>query len=120
MNARLHTHWSVQVQVGPWGTCLLDSAATTAPGAAPPLTYPPNAVTLVMSGPSVTEAAGITGRAVAYIQLRLRNGKTARLHVLHIGGQGFYALSVRHRPVATWTAYTATGHPVASGTGTPG
>jgi hypothetical protein len=73
-----------------------------------------------MSGPSVTEAAGITGRAVAYIQLRLHNGTTARLHVVHIGGQGFYALSILTSPVSAWTAYTTTGHPVASGTGTPG
>jgi len=50
---------------------------------------------------------------VAYIQLRLRNGKTARLHVLHIGGQGFYALSVLTGPPASWTAYTTTGHPIA-------
>jgi hypothetical protein len=64
--------------------------------------------------------AGITGRAVAYIQLRLRNGKTARLHVLHIGSQGFYALSAAIDHVANWAAYTATGHAIASGTGTPG
>jgi hypothetical protein len=73
-----------------------------------------------MSGPSITERAGITGRAVAYIQLRLRNGKTARLHVLHIGGRGFYALSLPTGQVASWTAYTTTGHPIATGTGTPG
>ena len=72
-----------------------------------------------MSGPQ-GERAGITGRAVAYIQLRLRNGTTARLHVLHIGGQGFYALSVAIDHVASWTAYTATGHAIASGAGTPG
>ncbi len=119
-NLRLHTHWLVQVRVGPWGTCLLDNAGYEGTWCRPTVSYPPNAITLVMSGPSVTEAAGITGRAVAYIHLRLRNGKTARLHVVHIGGQGFYALSVLTDPVATWTAYTTTGHPVASGTGTPG
>jgi hypothetical protein len=119
-NLRLHTHWSVQVQAGPWGTCLLDNAGYTGTWCRPTISYPPAAVTLVMSGPAVTEAAGITGRAVAYIQLRLRNGTTTRLHVLHIGAQGFYALSVLTGPVTTWTAYTTTGHPVASGTGTPG
>ena len=119
-NLRLHTHWSVQVQVGPWGTCLLDNVGYVGTWCRPTVSYPPGAVTLVMSGPSVTEAAGITGRDVAYIQLRLRNGKTARLHVVHIGGQGFYALSVLTGPVAAWTAYATTGHPVASGTGTPG
>jgi hypothetical protein len=119
-NLRFNTHWSVQVQVGPWGTCLLDAVGYIGTWCRPTVSYPPNAITLVMSGPSVTEAAGITGRAVAYIQLRLRNGKTARLHVVHIGGQGFYALSVLTDPVAAWTAYATTGHPVASGTGTPG
>jgi hypothetical protein len=119
-NLRLNTHWSVQVQVGPWGTCLLDNAGYTGTWCRPTLSYPPHAITLVMSGPTVTEAAGITGPAIAYIQLRLRNGKTARLHVLHLGGQGFYALPARTDPVATWTAYTTTGHRVASGTGTPG
>jgi hypothetical protein len=74
----------------------------------------------VMSGPYSSDRAGITGRAVAYIQLRLRNGKTTRLHVLHIGGQGFYALSIAIHQVATWTAYTTTGHPIATGTGVPG
>jgi hypothetical protein len=64
--------------------------------------------------------AGITGRAVAYIRLRLRNGKTGRLKVVHVGGQGFYALSVLGEHVTSWTAYTAAGHPVASGTGPPG
>jgi hypothetical protein len=120
-DARLnHYNWSVQVQVGPWGTCLLDNQGYAGTWCHPGVSYPPNAVTLVMAGRSVNEAAGITGRAVAYIQLRLRNGKTARLHVLHIGGQGFYALSVLTDHVASWTAYTTTGHAIASGTGTPG
>jgi len=111
-------HWSVQVRIGPWGTCLLDSSGYLGTWCRPIAAYPPNAVTLVMSGQMVK--AGITGRAVAYIKLRLRNGKTARLHVLHIGAQGFYALSVAIDRVASWTAYTATGHAIASGTGTPG
>ena len=119
-NLRLHTHWSVQAQVGPWGTCLLDNAGYNGTWCRPTLSYPPAAITLVMSGPAVTDAAGITGQAIAYIQLQLRNGTTTRLHVLHIGGQGFYALSVLTGPVTAWTAYTTTGHPVASGTGTPG
>jgi hypothetical protein len=119
-NLRRHTHWSVQVQVGPWGTCLQDYHGYFGTWCRPTVSYPPNAVTLVMSGPSITERAGITGRAVAYIQLRLRNGKTARLHVLHIGGRGFYALSLPTGQVASWTAYTTTGHPIATGTGTPG
>ena len=111
--------WSVQVQIGPWGTCLQLQIGFQGTWCRPTLSYPPNAVTLVMSGPYLTEEAGITGRAVAYIQLRLRNGKTARLHVLHIGGQGFYSLSTV-TAVTSWTAYTATGHPIATGTGTPG
>jgi hypothetical protein len=115
----LNYHWSVQVQIGPWGTCLLDASGYAGTWCRPVAAYPPNAVTLVMSGPMGLKA-GITGRAVAYIQLRLRNGKAARLHVLHIGGQGFYALSVAIDQVASWTAYTATGHAIASGTGTPG
>jgi hypothetical protein len=119
-DARLNNyHWSVQVQVGPWGTCLQDSSGYLGTWCRPTATYPPNTVTSVMSGP-LGEEAGITGRAVAYIQLRLRNGKTTRLHVLHIGGQGFYALSTAIDHVASWTAYTATGHAIASGTGTPG
>ena len=118
-DARLNYHWSVQVQIGPWGTCLLDSSGYLGTWCRPTAAYPPNAVTLMMSGPMGLKA-GITGRAVAYIQLRLRNGKTARLHVLHIGSQGFYALSVAIDHVASWIAYTATGHAIASGTGTPG
>jgi len=118
-DARLNHHWSVQVQIGPWGTCLLDSSGYLGTWCRPTAAYPPNAVTLVMSGPQ-GEKAGITGRAVAYIQLRLRNGKTTRLHVVHIAGQGFYALSVLTGPVAAWTAYATTGRPVARGTGTPG
>ena len=54
-NLRLHTHWSVQVQVGPWGTCLLDNAGYNGTWCRPTVSYPPAAVTLVMSGPSVTE-----------------------------------------------------------------
>jgi hypothetical protein len=47
--------------------------------------------------------AGITGPAVAYIKLRLRNRRTARWPVQHVGGQGLWALSVlRHR--ARWLA----------------
>lgn len=111
-------HWSVQVHIGPWGTCLLDSNGYLGTWCRPTAAYPPNAVTLVMSG--LREAAGITGRAVVYIKLRLRDGRTARLHVLHIGGQGFYALSVAVDHVASWTAYTANRHAIASGTGTPG
>jgi hypothetical protein len=116
----LQGQWGVRVQVGPWGTCLLDGLGAPTVWCRPTVSYPPNAVILVMSGPYSSDRAGITGRAVAYIQLRLRNGKTARLHVLHIGGQGFYALSVLADNVASWTAYTTTGHPIATGTGTPG
>jgi hypothetical protein len=119
-NGRLHVQWSVQVQVGPWGTCLLDRLGYQGIWCRPTVSYPPAAVVLVMSGPQINERAGITGRAVAYIQLRLRNGNTARLHVLHVGAQGFYALSLLTGQVARWTAYSTTGHPVASGTGTPG
>jgi hypothetical protein len=119
-DTRLNNGWSVQVEVGPWGTCLLDQHGYLGTWCRPTIAYPPNAVTLVMTSPSMDEAAGITGSAVAYFQLRLRSGKTTRLHVLHIGGQGFYALSVLTDPVARWTAYTATGHAIASGTGTPG
>jgi hypothetical protein len=111
--------WAVQVKIGPWGTCLQDQNGFLGTWCRPTLSYPPNAVTLVMSGPSITEKAGITGRAVAYIQLRLRNGTTTRLHVLHIGGQGFYAMSIP-TAIVRWTAYTTTGHPIATGTGTPG
>jgi len=111
--------WSTSVQVGPWGTCLQFQIGFQGTWCRPTLSYPPNAVTLVTSGPYLTEVAGITGRAVAYIQLRLRNGKTARLRVLHIGGQGFYSVSIV-TPVTSWTAYTNTGHPIATGTGTPG
>jgi hypothetical protein len=116
----LQGQWGVRVQVGPWGTCLLDGLGAPTAWCRPTLSYPPDAVILVLSGPYSSDRAGITGRAVAYIQLRLRNGKTTRLHVLHIGGQGFYALSVLTDDVASWTAYTTTGHPIASGTGTPG
>jgi hypothetical protein len=112
--------WWVRVQVGPWGTCFVDQDNGPGIWCRPIQSYPPNAVTLVMTGPTIGERAGITGRAVAYIQLRLRNGKTTRLHVLHIGGQGFYALEIGTHQVASWTAYTATGHPIATGTGTPG
>ncbi len=84
--------------------------------------YPPNAVIVVLTDPWRGVQAGITGPAVAYIKLRLRNRRTARWPVLHVGGQGFWALSVlRHPgPVASWTACDAAGHPVASGTGPPG
>lgn len=116
----LQGQWGVRVQVGPWGTCLLDGLGAPTVWCRPTVSYPPNAVVLVISGPYTDDRAGITGRAVAYIQLRLRNGKTARLHVVHIGGQGFYALSVLTDHVASWTAYTTTGHPIATGTGTPG
>jgi hypothetical protein len=116
----LQGQWGVRVLVGPWGTCLLDGLGAPTVWCRPTVSYPPNAVVLVISGPYTDDRAGITGRAVAYIQLRLHNGKTARLHVLHIGGQGFYALSVQADNVASWTAYTTTGHPIATGTGTPG
>lgn len=119
-DARLNNGWSVQVKIGPWGTCLLDQDGYLGTWCRPTIAYPPNAVTLVMTGPSMDEAAGITASAVAYLQLRLHSGKTTRLRVLHIGGQGFYALSVLTDPVARWTAYTAAGHAIASGTGTPG
>jgi hypothetical protein len=111
--------WDVEVQIGPWGTCLQANNTMGAPGVSclPTRSYPPNTVTAVLHSNML---AGITGRAVAYIQLRLRNGNTARLTVVHVGGQGFYALSVLGEHVTSWTAYTAAGHPVASGTGPPG
>lgn len=111
--------WDVEAQVGPWGTCLQANNTMGAPGVSclPTRSYPPGTVTAVLHSDVL---AGITGRAVAYIQLRLRNGLTATLRVVHVGGQGFYALSVLAEHVTRWTAYTAAGHPVASGTGPPG
>jgi hypothetical protein len=112
--------WWVRVQVGPWGACFIDQDNGPGIWCRPIRSYPPNAVTLVMTGPTIGERAGTTGRAVAYIELRLSNGKTTRLHVLHIGGEGFYALSIATHQVASWTAYTTTGQPIAHGTGVPG
>jgi hypothetical protein len=111
--------WDVKVQIGPWGTCLQVNSTMGGPGVSclPTRSYPPNTVTAVLHS---NVLAGITGRAVAYIRLRLRNGKTGRLKVVHVGGQGFYALSVLAEHVTSWTAYTAAGHPVASGIGPPG
>jgi len=114
--------WNVAAQIGPWGTCLVQTAGAGRVSCHPTRSYPPNAVITVMTDRWRGLRAGITGAAVAYIKLRLRNGKTARLPVTYVGGQGFWALSVlRHPgPVTRWTAYDAAGHPVASGTGPPG
>jgi hypothetical protein len=111
--------WDVEAQIGPWGTCLQANGGSYGLSCLPTRSYPPNTVTSAMHA-LLGVHAGITGRAVAYIQLRLRNGNTARLRVVHVGGQGFYALSVLADHVTSWTAYTAAGHPVASGTGPPG
>jgi len=119
-NAGTQDQWSIVVRIGPWGTCLLNQAGYSGIWCRPTLSYPANAVIRVTSGPDLTDVAGITGRAVAYIKLTLRNGKTTRLHVLHVGGQGFYALSVVTNHVASWTAYTTAGRAIASGTGPPG
>jgi hypothetical protein len=88
----------------------------------PTRSYPPDAVVTVMTDRWRGLRAGITGASVAYIRLRLRNHKAARLPVIHVGRQGFWALSVlRHPgPVASWIAYDTAGHPVARGTGPPG
>jgi len=111
--------WEVDVQIGPWGTCLLANHGYLGLSCRPTLSYPPNTVTSAMHA-GLGVHAGITGRAVASIQLRLRNGKTGRLKVVHVGGQGFFAFSVLSGQVASWTAYTAAGHAVNSGTGPPG
>ena len=114
--------WSVTAQIGPWGTCLVQTAGAGQVSCRPTRSYPPDAVITVMTDRWRGLHAGITGAAVAYIKLKLRNRKTARLPVIHAGGQGFWALSVlRHPgPVASWTAYDTAGHPVAGGTGPPG
>ena len=87
----------------------------------PTRSYPPDAIVTVMTDRWRGLRAGITGAAVAYIELKLRDRKTTRLPVIHAGGQGFWALSVlRHPgPVASWTAYDAAGHRIAGGTGPP-
>ena len=114
--------WSVTAQIGPWGTCLVQTAGAGQIACRPTRSYPPNAVITVMTDRWRGLHAGITGAAVAYIKLRLRNRKTVRLPVTHVGGQGFWALSVlRHPgPVASWTACDTAGHPVAGGSGPPG
>jgi hypothetical protein len=119
-DGHLYPVWSVAVKTGPWGACLVVNAGYLGHSCRPTTAYPPGAVTAVISVPQLGVVAGITGPAVASIQLRLRNGNTVRLHVVYAAGQGFYALSVRNHPVASWTAYTATGQAVARGTGTPG
>jgi hypothetical protein len=114
--------WNVQVHMGPWGTCLVQTAGAGQVSCRPTRSYPPNAVIAVLTVAWRGVRAGITGPDVAYIKLRLRNRRTARLPVQHVGGQGFWALSVlRHPgPVASWTAYDPARHPVASGAGPPG
>src|SRR5215472_1851138 len=114
--------WDVEAQVGPWGTCLVQTAGAGQVSCRPTRSYPPDAVVTVMTDRWRGLRAGITGAAVAYIELKLRDRKTARLPVIHAGGQGFWALSVlRHPgPVASWTAYDAAGHRIAGGTGAPG
>lgn len=118
----IYRWWSVEAQIGPWGTCLVQTAGAGQVSCRPTRSYPPDAVITVMTDRWRGLHAGITGAAVAYIKLKLRNRKTARLPVIHVGGQGFWALSVlRHPgPVASWAAYDAAGQPVAGGTGPPG
>jgi hypothetical protein len=119
-DGHLNPVWSVAVKIGPWGACLVVNVGYQGLSCRPTGSRPPNAVTSVISVPQLGVVAGITAPAVASIQLRLRNGYTARVQVVHAGGQGFYALSVRNHPVASWTARTAAGQAVAHGTGTPG
>lgn len=114
--------WSVTARIGPWGTCLVQTAGAGQVSCRPTRAYPPHAVITVMTDRWRGLRAGITGAAVTYIKLKLRNRKTAWLPVIHAGGQGFWALSVlRHPgPVASWTAYDPAARPVAGGTGPPG
>jgi hypothetical protein len=112
--------WTVEAQIGPWGTCLVQTSGSGEVWCVPGGALPPNAVTSVMLDPALGVVSGITGRAVASIDLTLAHGKTTPLLVVHLGSQGFFALSVRDQHIVRWTAYNTAGWPVASGTGAPG
>jgi hypothetical protein len=115
-----HSWWTVEAQIGPWGTCLVQTAGTGAVWCAPAGALPPDAVTSVVIDPALGVVTGIAGQAVASITLTLADGKTALLPLVSVGSQDFFALSVHDQHVVRWTAYNTAGRPAASGTGAPG
>ena len=116
------TNWSEQLDVGPWGTCI------TAPTGQPGTCYPAVGPSLLGGKAAVVLAANyysqlhagwdaiVAEPAVSSIVARMPHGRTAAARLYSHDGVKFATIVWSgHRPPTSWTAYSATGKVLATG-----
>ena len=116
------TNWSEQLDIGPWGTCV------TAPTGQPGTCYPAIGPSLLGGKAAVVLAANyysqlhagwdaiVAEPAVSSIVARVPHGRSASARLYSHDGVKFATIVWSgHRPPTSWTAYSATGKVLGTG-----
>ena len=102
--------WRATAHLGPWGTCLVYDGTS---GCFDPSQQSATGSTVG----STSWIAGTAADSVSYVMITFKHGSAIRVGVTDIGPERFWGagLGARSSTGARWTAYTADGKRVASG-----
>jgi hypothetical protein len=105
--------WSVTAYVGPWGTCFSTSGGESACTAIVPMT---TTGVVGNAGDSPQFCYGSAAPSVAYLIVRLTDGRSFRVGVTAIDGEKLFAFALgKGQTPRRWTAYDAAGQALSSG-----
>jgi hypothetical protein len=112
-------HWQSTAFEGPWGTCFVTSSGTTE--CVPVKRLITTAIIGGWGGDPSDPVFGSAAPGVALVRVTLSNGKTASVKPAGVGNEHVFAFALGKgvSPVS-WTAYGASGHPVAAGSAKSG
>jgi hypothetical protein len=111
------TAWAVQVYVGPWGACFvqtgLDARQMGCEGDGTPI----GTQMFVLPGDSPGVVAGWAAAGVRYLTITMTDGAALRVTPIPVGRQRFFAfyLDKGQQQVRGWAAYNAAGKELSSG-----
>jgi hypothetical protein len=120
------TRWNSTVAIGPWGGCLSTSSGsvTTSSCWPNPSAGVPGGVVVNPAGGTMIAARNVyiypgqASSAVAYIEITTKDSRTARVPVVTVGTERYFAYAdAPGNRVVQWAAYSASGRLLASGSG---
>ena len=112
--------WTMNVAIGPWGTCIYASSGQSDCRTSTDPALPAGAVVdpdggIAVLGASVQIYSGQAATAVRYLRVTTKDGSTSRVPVVSVGALRFYACAdVKGDRIVKWAAYDAAGHVLAS------
>jgi hypothetical protein len=111
------TAWAVQVHLGPWGTCFVDTGLDARQMGCEGAITSMGTQMFVLPGDSPGIVAGWAAAGVRYLTITMTDGRTLRVTPVLVGSQQYFAfyLDTGAQQVRGWAAYDAAGKQLCSG-----